>query len=429
MKNYRVRHIRSSVVENNLPKLPTPAQLEFGEIAINYAAGYETLSIKNTSGDVVTFSPGYKVDDLRAEVARRERVISASLNDLNDRVTDIEEGGNVQELSGSVITLSGTVDELESAFTEFVANAEEEIEILSGNVTTISGVVVTLNSHQVSGTSAITVTESNNKSTVELVINSNDKVLTQDASGLLSNLSLDIANDGKTVYLKGKDNQTISSINTSTFVKDGMLDNVVLSGNTLIFTFNIDSGKQQIEVPLSGFVGIYTVSAGSENYLEITDYKVGTKVDVTNGLASKNSVDGLASSAATSANTLNSKINTEVANAIASAATSANTLNEIIKSDERITSTALNALNCDVANAIASAATSANTLNEIIKENEEVIAVAIERLTTKVTELVSTVDENEEVTATALTDLDTRISSIVNELTSIKSRLSQLENS
>lgn len=51
-----VTHIKSKVVENSDAKLPTASQIEEGEIAINYAKGYETISIKNESGTVVTFS-------------------------------------------------------------------------------------------------------------------------------------------------------------------------------------------------------------------------------------------------------------------------------------------------------------------------------------------------------------------------------------
>lgn len=52
-----VQHLRSKVVENGKAKLPTSESLYWGEIAVNYAKGYETLSIKNESGDVVTFHP------------------------------------------------------------------------------------------------------------------------------------------------------------------------------------------------------------------------------------------------------------------------------------------------------------------------------------------------------------------------------------
>ena len=51
-----LQNVRSSVIENGKPKLPTANVLLEGEIAVNYADGYETLSIKSSSGNIVTFS-------------------------------------------------------------------------------------------------------------------------------------------------------------------------------------------------------------------------------------------------------------------------------------------------------------------------------------------------------------------------------------
>ena len=55
-----ITHIKSSSLNttNDGPKLPTTSQIEFGEIAVNYADGYETLSIKNNAStpEIVTFS-------------------------------------------------------------------------------------------------------------------------------------------------------------------------------------------------------------------------------------------------------------------------------------------------------------------------------------------------------------------------------------
>ena len=48
---------RSSVVDaSGNPKLPDASSMDYGEIAVNYAAGAETLSIKNSSNEIVTFS-------------------------------------------------------------------------------------------------------------------------------------------------------------------------------------------------------------------------------------------------------------------------------------------------------------------------------------------------------------------------------------
>lgn len=59
MSNKNIEHLihkRSSQVVENQPKLPTSEQIEYGEIAVNYAKGHETLSIKNSDNEIKTFS-------------------------------------------------------------------------------------------------------------------------------------------------------------------------------------------------------------------------------------------------------------------------------------------------------------------------------------------------------------------------------------
>ena len=51
-----VSHKKSKLKENGGPKLPLASDLVEGEIAINFGKDVETLSIRNESGDVVTFS-------------------------------------------------------------------------------------------------------------------------------------------------------------------------------------------------------------------------------------------------------------------------------------------------------------------------------------------------------------------------------------
>ena len=59
--NVHLIHANNGETEKNenltdVPKLPQASRLEYGEIAVNYAAGFETLSIKNSNDDIVTFS-------------------------------------------------------------------------------------------------------------------------------------------------------------------------------------------------------------------------------------------------------------------------------------------------------------------------------------------------------------------------------------
>ncbi len=77
-----LQHKMSRDVNDNTPKLPTAEQLVYGEIAINYAKDYETLSIRNSDDAVVTFSSDSiidkKIDDIRDNLAS---VVSVKLGE------------------------------------------------------------------------------------------------------------------------------------------------------------------------------------------------------------------------------------------------------------------------------------------------------------------------------------------------------------
>lgn len=112
-RDYTVVHKKSSVVNNGVPKLPSASTLEYGEIAINYGASGETLSIKNSNDQIVTFSSDNKrdaaVDALQGDIERidsaiteieevfdeNELVVSTALGNLNDRLENVENAGYI----------------------------------------------------------------------------------------------------------------------------------------------------------------------------------------------------------------------------------------------------------------------------------------------------------------------------------------------
>jgi len=55
MANKHIQHVKSNAVNNGSPKLPTIDQILLGEIGINYANGYERMSIKNDANEIVEF--------------------------------------------------------------------------------------------------------------------------------------------------------------------------------------------------------------------------------------------------------------------------------------------------------------------------------------------------------------------------------------
>ena len=121
-------HKKSTVVENGGPKLPTAAQLELGEIAINFAKGYETLSIKNNNDEIVTFTnDNYWIN--------KEQAIAAALNDLNDRKQDALEMDEIPtEGSQNVVTSGG----LYSYITEIEQVTAAALNDLNDRITSLA---------------------------------------------------------------------------------------------------------------------------------------------------------------------------------------------------------------------------------------------------------------------------------------------------
>lgn len=115
-EKYTVVHKKSKVLVEGSPKLPSASTIEYGEIAINYADGHETLSIKNSSDKIATFSSDSTVNaslseirddiaDIQSAMTEDELVIATSLNDLNDRIDNL----NIPESTSDLTNDSGFI--------------------------------------------------------------------------------------------------------------------------------------------------------------------------------------------------------------------------------------------------------------------------------------------------------------------------------
>lgn len=62
---------------------------------------------------------------------------------------------------------------------------------------------------------------------------------------------VDYDHNDKRIYFKSQNNVVVGQVNTTDFVKDGMVSNVVISGNDMVITFNTDAGKEDIVVSLA----------------------------------------------------------------------------------------------------------------------------------------------------------------------------------
>ena len=86
-----VKNIRSKELSGNGPKLPTSGQLDYGEIAVNYKKGYETLSLKNDNNEIVSLSVN-SVEDVKVNGTT---VVSKS-----NKTAEITMKGNTIPVSG-----------------------------------------------------------------------------------------------------------------------------------------------------------------------------------------------------------------------------------------------------------------------------------------------------------------------------------------
>ena len=134
-----VLHKRSVAVVNGKPKLPTSAQTEYGEIAINYAKGYETLSIKNNQNEIVTFS---SYDQIKNMLDDSELVIASALNDLNSRVNEIS--ANTTGNTGIEYTAGTNIDITDHVISVTGITVPITSITLNGASVTVSGGVANL---------------------------------------------------------------------------------------------------------------------------------------------------------------------------------------------------------------------------------------------------------------------------------------------
>ena len=100
--------------------------------------------------------------------------------------------------------------------------------------------------------------------------------------GDTSNLGASIAYDSKTekIELRNADGVTISEIDATAFVKDGMVNNVAIVGDYLVITFNTDAGKEAINIPMSSFfdASAYYTKSEVDNKGYCTEAEINTKL-------------------------------------------------------------------------------------------------------------------------------------------------------
>lgn len=131
-------HKNSNIVVDGAPKLPTSSQIEYGELAVNYAKDKETISLKNANNEIVTFSSDAQIQSFFKET---EEIIANALNDINARL------GSVNELvEENELVTAAALNDINARLGEGSGDMSEEIEELIANFEELSlGTATALN--------------------------------------------------------------------------------------------------------------------------------------------------------------------------------------------------------------------------------------------------------------------------------------------
>lgn len=109
------------VEEDGLPKLPQPDQMEYGELAINYAEGKETISFKNSANNIVCFNHEVEIGTApsEGEVSLAKIIIDESVDPLSVDVY------SKQQIDTQVKALEQVDDTLKTAIDSKVLRGSE----------------------------------------------------------------------------------------------------------------------------------------------------------------------------------------------------------------------------------------------------------------------------------------------------------------
>ena len=113
-KTSTVCHKRSSVITEGVPKQPTTDQIDYGEIAINYAANGETLYIKNSENAIAEFKDNKYYQKQLSEYTKKSEIVNSlsstdgtvPLSANQGKVLNDKFGGYIPKTGGA----SGTIE-------------------------------------------------------------------------------------------------------------------------------------------------------------------------------------------------------------------------------------------------------------------------------------------------------------------------------
>ena len=194
---------------------------------------------------------------LNSEISNREAAdtalgtrINAEITNRTNAVSNLQ--NNLDTLSTELQTEANRATNAETALGQSITNLSSSLTALSGTVTANTANIATVSSKTEANTANIATvsskTEANTANIATVSGNTNQEVSDRKQYAV-HNADYDSAT--KRINFKNSYGNVIDYIDAANFIKDGMVENVVISNGKLIITFNTDSGKSDIEIPLT----------------------------------------------------------------------------------------------------------------------------------------------------------------------------------
>ena len=247
------------------PLTVTPGTLSTGEDGTVTAASNATISL-NVKADgalKVDSSKNLYVDNTAISIAQNQ------VNGLQNKITEIE--GNIGKADSSISDIYTKLDTKWNKTDTSVFTKEEKEKLGSISAGAQVNVIESIKASGTNGGGTLTASLTGKVADITSLIDarvkgeqavkgvkSGDKILSLDASGMLS-AAVSLVYEDRNIILKDKAGKAISTVSAAPFVKDGMLQSVTYDASTkkIKFTWNTDSSIAPVEISLNEFIDTY----------------------------------------------------------------------------------------------------------------------------------------------------------------------------
>ena len=230
-------------------------------------------------------------DEILAETTRALATENALVTALNNEITrsTSKDASHDALISGLTTSLQNEINRATGAENSLRNDLNSEISARTSSDNSQNQRLTALEVGKADANNVYTKAESDAKFVTKEYISGNtytkddvDALLAPKADKANAVASASYNSQNKTIELKNISGTVLSTIDATAFIKDGMVDTVVISGGNLVITFNTDAGKQPISIPLTDIFNPNNYYTKSEINTIVDNIESGITHDLSN---------------------------------------------------------------------------------------------------------------------------------------------------